>query len=144
MQETLKKKQRFDTINHMVATKLKPAYRQDLRDKNGQRKGKVSKEAVRDLAVIGCTDAEIQRILGVGNEKFEKHRETVNEARANLNRSIKRTQLEVALKNKDRAMLIWVGKQYCGQRDKTEAEVHGDVNLEVSLFAPQAKPFIDK
>lgn len=38
--------------------------------------------------------------------------------------AIKRAQIEKALKG-DNTMLVWTGKQYLGQRDKTSAEVSG-------------------
>jgi hypothetical protein len=56
--------------------------------------------------------------------------------------AIKRAQIEKALKG-DNTMLIWVGKQYLGQRDKHENET--ELTVVASPMTPeQAREFVKK
>lgn len=79
------------------------------------------------MAQTGLTDEEIAHILQVSASTLHNFRTTLKEGRANLAQSIKRTQLEVALKERDKTMLIWVGKQYAKQKDKHDVEHSGEV-----------------
>ncbi len=55
--------------------------------------------------------------------------------RANLRNNIKKKQIDVALREGNTSMLIWVGKQWCGQRDsRHEVEHKGDVVINVKHY----------
>ncbi len=59
--------------------------------------------------------------------------------KAKGNSLIKVKQFEMAVKDKDKAMLIWLGKQRLGQKDKVENEVHDhrDKKIEVEIVRPE-------
>jgi len=77
-------------------------------------------EQVRRMAACGCTDREIAFILGV-SEAFlrRKARQALDQGRAQLQKSLRRKQLEMARRGSV-PMLIWLGKQYLGQRDRQD------------------------
>lgn len=75
---------------------------------------------VERLAEIGCTDQEIAHVLGVSEAHIQRRaRDALDRGRANLRRSLRRKQLELARKGSV-PMLIWLGKQYLGQRDRQD------------------------
>lgn len=93
------------------------------------------------LAQIGLTDDEIQHCLDLSNCVLEKYRAIIQRGRANLSKSIKRTQLELALKHKDRQMLIWVGKQYAGQRETLDNNFRISTSPEVVVYGEDVTPY---
>lgn len=48
--------------------------------------------------------------------------------------AIRRAQINLALSG-DRVMLIWTGKQYLGQSEKTESVVKADVNISEKSYS---------
>jgi len=75
---------------------------------------------VERLAEIGCTDQEIAHVLGVSEAHVQRRaREALNKGRAQLRQSLRRKQIELAKKGSV-PMLIWLGKQYLGQRDRQD------------------------
>lgn len=76
---------------------------------------------VRELAGIGCTTDEMARIFRCSTDTLERnYMDAMEEGRANLKMSLRRKQVKLALEDGDKGMLIWLGKQYLGQRDKHE------------------------
>jgi len=77
-------------------------------------------EQVRRMAACGCTDREIAYILGVSEALLRrKARQALDQGRAQLQKSLRRKQLEMARRGSV-PMLIWLGKQYLGQRDRQD------------------------
>lgn len=82
---------------------------------------------IEDLAGIGCTMIEIAKICKCSVDTLENnYSDVIEKGRADCRMSLRRRQLDVAhngSKDKERAsvtMLIWLGKQMLGQRDKHE------------------------
>lgn len=83
----------------------------------GRDKTVIPPEEVFKLASIGCKDIEIADWFGIDNNtlRYNFSAELVK-GREHLKQSLRRAQLEVALKG-NAVMLIWLGKQYLGQTD---------------------------
>lgn len=86
-------------------------------------------------ASYGLTVPEIALLMGCGDSiLYEQYVEYMDRGRANLCQSLKRKQVEVALAG-NTTMLMWLGKQYLGQSDKTEVkqQTTGSLNLTVKV-----------
>lgn len=102
----------------------------------GRPKADIKPEQVAALARIGCTQEEIAAVLKctprtLRNRFKEEIRSGMDEMRA----SIRRWQYMKA-KDGNVAMLIWLGKQYLGQKDRTE-ETHKAEVIEIERIAPK-------
>ncbi|AXC09689.1 hypothetical protein ACPOL_0306 [Acidisarcina polymorpha] len=85
---------------------------------------------VRILASIGCPVADIGKVLGCGSKTLERRfMREMEIGRAERNTSLRRRQVELALAG-NVTMLIWLGKQYLGQKDKQEVMTGEDGNNE--------------
>jgi len=74
-------------------------------------------------ARIGCTNVEIAVILGCSEDTLTRRfADVLRKGRQKMNMSLRRMQYRAACAG-DRTILIWLGKQYLGQRDKQEIEV---------------------
>lgn len=83
-------------------------------------------QLIERLARIGCTDREIALICGCGEATIQRRgREALDRGRANLRKSLRRKQLELARKG-NVPMLIWLGKQYLDQRDRQDVNHSGE------------------
>ena len=85
----------------------------------GRPRKELDAQQVEELAAIGCTQVEIATVFGVAEgtirhnfyDAYKKGHET---AKMSLRR------LQFAAANRGSVpMLIWLGKQYLGQKDKT-------------------------
>lgn len=100
---------------------------------------------IEELAGIGCTMDEIERITGIDKTTFYlqegKKREAIFDAiergRREVKVSLRRKQLAEALDGNP-TMLVWLGKQLLGQRDKQEvkSEVTGANGGPVQFESP--------
>lgn len=102
----------------------------------GRPKADIKPEQVAALARIGCTQEEIAAVLKctprtLRNRFKEEIRSGMDEMRA----SIRRWQYMKA-KDGNVAMLIWLGKQYLGQKDRME-ETHRAEVIEIERIAPK-------
>ena len=102
----------------------------------GRPKSDIKPEQVAALARIGCTQEEIAAVLKctprtLRNRFKEEIRSGMDEMRA----SIRRWQYMKA-KDGNVAMLIWLGKQYLGQKDRME-ETHKAEVIEIERIAPK-------
>ena len=95
----------------------------------GRPKKIIDYKLVKDLAGIACTQAEIAGILGVSVDTLARdeqfcgiYKEEIDGARS----SLRRIQWKAA-KEGSVPMMIFLGKQYLGQRDKPEGESITDV-----------------
>lgn len=93
-------------------------------------------ETVKKLCAIHCTGEEIASIVGVSYDTLERHikdefgesfAEYYKKHSANGKMSLRRKQYEVAMSG-NTTMLVWLGKQYLGQTDKTESNVKAEVS----------------
>lgn len=83
----------------------------------------IDAEEVEKLAGLNCSTQEIADFLGV-NESTIKRRFALalKRGRAVVNTSLKRKQYKLAMDG-NVTLLIWLGKQYLGQADKSESTV---------------------
>lgn len=104
--------------------------------KRGRKKLKLCKQDITDLAEIGCTNENIAKIMKCSADTIENNFSGACAiGRANMQKSIKKTQLDVAINDKNVQMLIWVGKQWCSQRDsRQEVEHKGEIPLIIKHF----------
>lgn len=91
------------------------------------------KKQIEELARILCTDVEIASIMGVSvdtlqsNDNINTFAECKEKGREKGKASIRRKQYELAMNGSGHyGMLVWLGKQYLGQREKIEASVGTD------------------
>lgn len=102
----------------------------------------VGKEMVRKLAAVMCTEEEIASVLDVTVEvlhnrlNHDAFLEAYKKGKEEGKASLRRTQFELAKKNAN--MAIWLGKQYLGQKDKSEEEMEQDKRRTIKV------EFIDK
>lgn len=99
---------------------------------SGRPKKKIDYELVSRLATIQCTQEEIANIVGVHrstllrDKKFcDIYKKGIDDGKS----SLRRLQWQAA-KNGSSAILIWLGKQYLGQTDKSVVENH-NLNTEM-------------
>ncbi len=90
---------------------------------------------VGDLLKARCSGSQIADSLGIHeNTLYERCRTDLGldfvafkaQKRAEGNNKILKTQYEVATIDKDKSMLIWWGKNYLGQKDRTEIDHKND------------------
>lgn len=105
-------------------TKKKPV--EELK-KRGRKKIPIDYEKAEKLASIMCTQSEIACVLGVSlgvlehDPEFQRiHKKGMEHGRA----SLRRMQYSAA-SNGNPTMLIWLGKQHLGQRDRIDQEITG-------------------
>ena len=99
-------------------------------------------DLVEKLSTIQCTTAEIARIIGVSestldhNKKFVQiHKKGLDEGRM----SLRRLQWKKA-NDGNVTMLIWLGKQYLGQKDRQEVTgENGPLVTHISVVSENAK-----
>lgn len=83
------------------------------------------RQSVFRLARLGCTVAEIAWVTGISAATIKRRfRRELDRGHAQLCTSIRRRQLAAARKG-NITMLIWLGKQFLGQKDRQEV-VHGE------------------
>ena len=87
----------------------------------------IDETQVEAMASIGCTVEEIALVLGCSERTLQSRFCTpMKRGRARINRSLRRKQVDLALGG-NVTMLIWLGKQMLGQREKTDAIVREEV-----------------
>lgn len=87
-----------------------------------------------ELAAVGLTDVEISNLLGIKPDQWRaQYPSVITKGRARLRQSLRRAQIKSALSG-NASMLIWLGKQYLGQRDTR------DLNLEAEHRAISITP----
>jgi hypothetical protein len=103
-----------------------------IRSKVNQGELFIKEELLEKLARTGATIEEIADTLGVSTKALERHKHAIQRARAKLATTLRERQIEKAMQGSDQ-MLIWLGKQYLGQSDKTDTAVVG-VNVQVVSY----------
>lgn len=85
---------------------------------------KIDPDLVVKLAAIFCTDVEIAAVCGCAETTLKRRfRKELDRGRSQSKMSLKRKQYDLAINHGNVAMLIWLGKQYLGQRDKVDQEI---------------------
>jgi hypothetical protein len=95
--------------------------------KRGRKKIEIDMDKAGKLASIMCTQSEIASVLGVSVDLLEHNPEFIRihkKGMENGRASLRRMQYTAA-NNGNPTMMIWLGKQYLGQKDKTESEITG-------------------
>ena len=90
----------------------------------GRPKKQIDYELVRKLANIQCTQEEIASVLGVSTrtlQRDEEFRRIYKEEMDSGKISLRRMQWRAADRGSN-TMLVWLGKQYLGQRDKHDLD----------------------
>ena len=92
------------------------------------------------LARLGCTDPEIGSIVGMSENSIKKYLRTeLSEGRNNMRASLRKAQIETAIRDHNPTMLIWLGKNYLGQREpKQNLEVSAAYNIERKVYHDNA------
>jgi len=81
---------------------------------------KIDFELVEKLALMQCTQEEIAEVLGCSVDTLQRSarfNQLYHKGMAKGRASLRRQQW-AALENGNATMLIWLGKQYLGQRDR--------------------------
>lgn len=94
----------------------------------GRPRKEIDAKLVEQLASIQCTDEEIAAICGVSHDTLLRRKnddpvflEAIEQGRAKGRVSLRRMQWKAATTGNP-TMLIWLGKQLLGQRDKIEQD----------------------
>ena len=90
------------------------------------------------LAAIGCTYREIASVMGVSRDTIMRHcADMIATGRAQGKMSLRRAQWRKGVIDGHPQMLIWLGKQLLGQRERQETQVTGQgggpVEAEVTI-----------
>jgi hypothetical protein len=97
------------------------------RPKRGRPPLAISAKSVEELAALGCNPEEIAGVLGCSRDTIDRNfAEQVALGRMRLAKKLRERQIDIAM-NGSVPLLIWLGKQYLGQRDKTDAVVREEV-----------------
>lgn len=99
----------------------------------GAPKKVIDYEAVEKLAKIHCTQEEIASTMDLSVRTLQRdetfcriYKKGIEEGK----KSLRRLQWELAEKG-DRTMLVWLGKQYLGQRDNKDIAVSDIRSIEI-------------
>lgn len=106
-----------------------------------QKTATLTAEQIERLAAVGCTDDEIAALAGLSETELKRSfGPLLKTGRSDLRRNLRTAQVRKALGHyqeretddgeievyttpPDNTMLIWLGKQYLGQRDKADLDV---------------------
>ena len=105
-----------------------------------QKTAALTAEQIEQLAAFGCTDEEIAVLAGIDERTLQRSfAALLKKGRANLRERLRTAQVrkalgvfvektdgdgvtEIYLTPPDNTMLIWLGKQYLGQSEKSEVK----------------------
>ena len=108
-----------------MAYKKKPNGKNDT----GRPTKPIDYETVEKLASIMCTQEEIASHLDISVRTLQRDEEFCHIYKKGMDKgkmSLRRKQYLMAETNP--TMAIWLGKQYLGQRDKSESEINQTIN----------------
>ena len=94
---------------------------------------------VEKLASIGCTQDEIAVVMKVTPRTMQRRTDVsdaISRGSHMLRSSLRRWQYEKA-KSGNVVMLIWLGKQLLGQKDRVEETLKSEV-IEIERIAPKS------
>lgn len=94
----------------------------------------INQDQLKKLAAIGLSNAEIAAVLDCSPDTIERrYHNLLERGREHRNASLRRKQFEVAMSGHP-TMLIWLGKQFLGQTDKTAVTGADGGPLQVSVL----------
>lgn len=108
-----------------------------MKNKVGRPKIEIDFETVKRLCELHCTEAEICDFLMIDEETltsrlkdlgYKNFSEYFKKHQGKSKISLRRLQWKAAMKGSV-PMLIWLGKQYLGQKDKIESDSFGNGGL---------------
>ena len=102
-------------------------------------KKEVDLKTVEAAAAIGCTQEEISHLVGCSVRLLQTRediREAYDRGAARMKTSLRRLQWQKA-KDGNVTMMIWLGKQVLGQKDRVEETLRSEV-VEIERIAPKA------
>ena len=80
---------------------------------------KLDERQIKELASIGCTMEEMASVMGCNRDTLtDNYSAIIKDGRNEGNKSIRHAQQEVAVKDKNVSMLIWLGKTRLGQHEE--------------------------
>ena len=113
-----------------MTAKRKPAAKQPAKRPRGRPRFVLDYALIERMAAIQCTDYEIAMLVEMTREGFSKRKRddpellhAIEKGYENGKRSLRHAQFKAAL-NGNPTMMIWLGKQYLGQRDSVERHEH--------------------
>lgn len=91
----------------------------------------INREEIWKLARIGCTLREMSFMTGLSEESIRKNFAVeIEHGQGASKRALRKKQFDKAMEGSDR-MLVWLGKQYLGQKDVV-ADTDDDMPLQWS------------
>lgn len=121
-------------------------------NKGGRPRKELSQQTFESLCEIQCTLSEIAGVLRVSEDTIERwckreydlgFAECFKKFSAGGKTSLRRQQFELAKKG-NATMLIWLGKNYLGQRDQPLPEEEEDEPLDLEAFTHALKAAIEQ
>jgi hypothetical protein len=116
----------------------------------GRPRAEITPAEVGKLTAIGCTDEEIAWWFGISVDTIARRKaddlefaESYEKGKAEIRMSLRRKQLAVA-KDGNATLLIWLGKQLLGQRDKFEHTGKDGGPIEVSDRRAEAARLLER
>jgi hypothetical protein len=106
-----------------MATKKKTAAaKRPAKNPVGRPKKPITEKQVFELASIGCTNVEIAAVLDCCDDTLVNNfSDAIKKGRETMKKSLRRIQMDLARRGNP-TMAIWLGKQYLGQKDRSEVE----------------------
>ena len=107
--------------------------------KNGRPPIPIDWKKVEQLLMADCSGTEVAASLGISNDTL--YLRVVNELgydsfttyslkfKEKGNSILRAKQFEAAINDKNITMQVWLGKQRLGQKDKTETDINGSMNI---------------
>ena len=99
---------------------------------------------VGEYLMAGCSGVEVAAQLGIHeNTLYQRCKSDLGvdfvalkqEKQASGESLLRKVQFDAAIKDKDRAMLIWLGKQRLGQKERGEQDIKVDGGINI-VFKP--------
>lgn len=121
--------------NFMKKNKVSETIKKENETVKGRPLKQVDEKLVKDLASIFCTMAEMAAIVGVSVDTLERrYTEAIKRGRETAKSSLRRLQWKAAKKGST-AILIWLGKNYLGQREPSSLmfEPAGDKKINFDM-----------
>jgi hypothetical protein len=124
-----------------MTEKKKPATKRKRKKAPAKRTGRprivIDYNQIERLAAMQCTEYEIAIVAGMTAEGLRQRKAkdpellgAIEKGRAKGSASLRRLQWERAQAG-DKTMLIWLGKQYLGQKDKNEVDTTQAVHVNI-------------
>ena len=114
--------------------------------KIGRKPAVIDWDEVEQLLVAGYKGTEVAAHFGIHPNTFYHHceeekkmsfSEYLQQKRAKGDGLIKLAQFDLAVRERDRTMLIWLGKNRLGQSDRSEVAHKGKMPIEIVNFGDQ-------